>query len=248
MTALMEVRDLRAGYGAGPDILNGLSLDIEEGATYCVIGPNGAGKSTFLKAVSGSLRPRAGMVSFAGKDLTGLGAEKILAAGVSFIPQDPSIFQEMTVRENMMMGGYLLKSRVRAAERCDEVVKGFPALAERLSQQAGLLSGGQQQMLALARGLMLQPRLMLVDEPSLGLAPKVVNEVFAVLADLVSGGLTLLLVEQNVARGLAATDKGIVLDLGTIRFEAPSEEVLQDPRIRELYLGASAPLNSDNES
>jgi branched-chain amino acid transport system ATP-binding protein len=235
---LLEVSDVRAGYGVGPEILSGISLEVEEGRTYCIIGPNGAGKSTLLRLICGLLRPRAGEVRLDGRVLNGLRPDQILGLGICFVPQDRTLFPEMTVRENLVMGGYLERDRKVLDQRMGEVLGLFPILAERRSQMAQTLSGGEQQMLALARGLMIRPRLMMVDEPSLGLAPQATEQVFGILRRLREElGVTLLLVEQNVRKGLEVSDWALVLDLGTKRFEGPAEEILADPRIRDLYLG-----------
>lgn len=239
--ALLEINDLTAGYGAGPDILTGVSLEVEEGKTYCIIGPNGAGKSTLLKVISGLLAPRAGTVTFDGTEIGGKRPDIVLSNGVCFVPQDGSLFPEMTVRENLVMGAYLTRDRDAIARRVDEMMDLFPILGERSSQMAQTLSGGEQQQLLLARALMINPKMMMIDEPSLGLAPQVATQIFDVIRSLSRDhGMTLLLVEQNVRMGLAVSDWSFVLDLGTKRFEGPAETVLDDPRIRDLYLGKLA--------
>lgn len=234
---LLELSDVTAGYGGGPDILEGLSLDIDQGNTYCMIGPNGAGKSTVLKVVGGILAPRAGSVRFQGAEVGGLRPDQLLERGICFVPQDPSLFTKMTVRQNLMMGAYLQSDRSVARSRLDEVLEMFPLLAEKERQPAGTLSGGQQQILLMARALMIEPTLMMIDEPSLGLAPQAADQIFEVIAELKNLGITLLLVEQSVERGLSVSDWAFVLDLGQKRFEGPSDQILSDPRIRELYMG-----------
>lgn len=239
--ALLEASGVRAGYGAGPDILTDVSLSIEEGVSYCIIGPNGAGKSTLLKTVAGLLTPREGTITFAGEDIGGLRPDRVLRAGVCFVPQDRTLFPEMTVKENMVMGGFLVRDRRLIEERMERAFAMFPRLAERSSQLAQTMSGGEQQILALARALMIEPRLMMIDEPSLGLAPQINAVVFDAIGRLSSEmGITVVLVEQNVKKGLESTDRAFVLDLGTKRFEGPSDRILDDPRIRELYLGSLA--------
>lgn len=239
--ALLEINDLTAGYGAGPDILTGVSVEVEEGRTYCIIGPNGAGKSTLLKVISGLLQPRAGSVVFNGTEIGGRRPDIVLSNGVCFVPQDGSLFPEMTVRENLVMGAYLNRDKASIAVRSDEMMDLFPILGERSSQMAQTLSGGEQQQLLLARALMIRPKMMMIDEPSLGLAPQVANQIFDVIRSLSTDhGMTLLLVEQNVRMGLAISDWSFVLDLGTKRFEGPADTVLDDPRIRDLYLGKLA--------
>lgn len=234
---LLQVSEVTAGYGSGPDIISGLSLDIDEGLTYCIIGPNGAGKSTLLKVVAGILDPRRGSIRFQGEELAGLRPDEILAKGICFVPQDPSLFPKMTVRKNLVMGAFLEKDRSVLAERIEEVFSIFPILAEKSNQKAATLSGGQQQMLLLGRALMIKPRLMMIDEPSLGLAPQAADKVFAALEGLKARGITVLLVEQSVERGLNVSDWAFVFDLGQKRFEGPSGEILADPRIGQLYMG-----------
>jgi branched-chain amino acid transport system ATP-binding protein len=246
--ALLELRDVRAGYGSGPDILNGVSLEIEEGSTSCVIGPNGAGKSTLLKAIMGLLKVRGGEIEFDGEPLTGRRPDEVLARGVCFVPQDRSLFPEMTVRENLAMAGYSLGRRKRYESRIDAALEAFPALAERRSQRARTLSGGEQQMLALARAWILKPRLLLVDEPSMGLAPQVTRQVFEVVRRFRELGMTVLLVEQNARQGLECADHGIVLDLGRKRFEGDAGSILTHPDVRELYLGKQLDSNGSGGS
>lgn len=238
--AILEITDVSAGYGAGPDILKGLSLEVEEGKSYCIIGPNGAGKSTLLKVISGLLPARSGDIVFRGKSLARRRPDQVLAAGVCFVPQDQALFPEMTVRENLVMGAYLVKDRGVVKERLDKVYEMFPILAERAGQDAGKMSGGQQQMLAIGRALMIDPILLMLDEPSLGLAPQIAQQIFSQVEQLKSLGLTVLLIEQNAQRGLELAEWGVVLDLGIVRFEGPSDGILDDPRIRELYLGKAA--------
>jgi branched-chain amino acid transport system ATP-binding protein len=239
--ALLEVRGVRAGYGSGPDILTDISIDVEEGRCYCIIGPNGAGKSTLLKTVAGLLKPRAGDITFAGQSIAGRRPDQILSAGVCFVPQDRTIFPQMTVRENLVMGGYLLRDRGKLEAKIDELMTSFPLLAERSNQLAQTMSGGEQQMLVTARALMIEPKLMMIDEPSLGLAPQISEQIFEIIRSLTAElGITVLLIEQNVKKGLEAADWAFVLDLGTKRFEGPSDQILDDPRIRDLYLGKMA--------
>ena len=235
--ALLEVRDVDAGYGAGPNILKGLSLQVEAGKSYCIIGPNGAGKSTLLKVISGLLPTRAGEVTFRGVPFNGARPDQVLAAGICFVPQEQAVFPEMSVRENLVMGGYLVKDRGLIKTRMDRVFELFPSLAERASLDAGKLSGGQQQMLTLGRALMIDPDILMLDEPSLGLAPQVADQIFATIRDLEDLGITIVMVEQNAVRGLQLADWGVVLDLGIVRFEGPADTILEDQRIRELYLG-----------
>ena len=246
--ALLEVRNVRAGYGSGPDIITDISIDVEEGRSYCIIGPNGAGKSTLLKTIAGLLSPRDGDIVFDGQSIAGRRPDQVLAAGVCFVPQDRTIFPEMTVRENLVMGGFLLRDKKLVEQRVDELMDRFPRLAERSSQLAQTMSGGEQQMLVMARALMIRPRLMLIDEPSLGLAPQITSQIFGIIRSLTSEmGITVLLIEQNVKKGLEVADWAFVLDLGTCRFEGPADEIVDDPRIRDLYLGQLADAAKDTE-
>ena len=239
---MLELVDVSAGYGEGPDILDGLSLQLEKGRAYCMIGPNGAGKSTVLKLVGGIIAPRAGSVRFEGADVGGLRPDQLLQRGICLVPQDPSLFTKMTVRRNLTMGAYLETDRSVVRQRLEEVFEMFPILAEKERQTAGTLSGGQQQILLLGRALMMKPTFMMIDEPSLGLAPQAADRTFEIIEDLKAMGITLLLVEQSVERGLAAADWAFVLDLGQKRFEGPSDQILADPRIRELYMGKAPTL------
>lgn len=242
MTALLRLNAVRAGYGSGPDILTDVSIDVEQGRSYCVIGPNGAGKSTMLKVISGLLKPRDGEVVFEGAQIGGRRPDQILGAGICFVPQDRTVFPDMTVKENLVMGGYLVRDRQKLAERLEQVMEIFPILSERSSQAAQSMSGGEQQLLALGRALMIDPKLMMIDEPSLGLAPQAARQVFATIRRLSDElGVTILMVEQNVRMGLELADHAFVLDLGTKRFEGDSSELAEDARVRDLYLGSMAP-------
>jgi len=235
--ARLEVEDLVAGYGIGPDILTGLTLRIEPERSYCIIGPNGAGKSTLLKVICGLLPPRRGAVRFDGASLAGLRADQVLQRGICYVPQDRSLFPDMTVRENLRMGGYTLRDRAEVDRRIVAVQEMFPILGERMGQLAKTLSGGQQQQLLLGRALVLRPKIIMLDEPSLGLAPKVSRQIFDAMARLKAAGISIIVVEQNARLGLDFADWGCVLDLGRLVFEGPSGSVLADPRIEELYLG-----------
>jgi branched-chain amino acid transport system ATP-binding protein len=235
--ALIEIEDVVAGYGLGPDILTGLSLSIEGDRSYCIVGPNGAGKSTLLKVICGLVPARRGRVVFDGAPLNRLRADQILHRGICFVPQDRALFPDMTVRENLRMGGYILKDRAEVDKRIAAVYEMFPILEERRGQYAKTLSGGQQQMLLLGRALVLKPRVIMLDEPSLGLAPLVSRQIFDAMERLKQAGITIIVVEQNARLGLQFADWGCVLDLGKAHFEGPSQAILDDPRIAELYLG-----------
>jgi len=239
MTNLLDMRNLVAGYGYGPDIIHDFNLQIKKSEVKCIIGPNGAGKSTVLKAITGVLKPRSGAVEFEGKDIAGKEAYQIMRQGICFLPQERAIFPNMTVAENLKMGTYSLQDKRLAEERIHHAIETFPVLGERLHQLSGTLSGGQQQ-LVYARAFAIQPKLMLIDEPSLGLAPALVEQTFQHIANIASSGIAVILVEQNAFRGLEAADYGVVMDLGKLVFEKPANEVLQDQRIRELYLGKAA--------
>lgn len=246
MMGTLIIKDIVAGYGSGPNILKGLSLTVESCKTYCIIGPNGAGKSTLIKAIAGLLKPREGTIEFKGEIINGLRADQILQLGICYVPSDRSLFPDMTVKENLRMGGYILRNSKLVESRIEEIYAQFPVLSEKSSQMAKTLSGGQQQLASIARAMMLKPELLMLDEPSLGLAPKVVQQIFSTITTLREQGLTIMLVEQNARKGLENADQGVVLDLGTISFVRPATEVLQDARIQELYLGKrSTPLQME---
>jgi branched-chain amino acid transport system ATP-binding protein len=237
MTALLEVTNITAGYGDGPAILDGAHLTVVPGKVHCIIGPNGAGKSTLLKAICGMLKIRKGDVVLKGERLNGLRPDQILRKGICFVPQERALFPKMTVRENLRMGGFILGNAKELDRRVDAILDRFPILRERANQHAGTMSGGQQQTLAMARTLIIRPDIVMLDEPSLGLAPKIVQEMFSIMKMMSEEGVTVLLVEQNALMGLKNSDIGVVLDLGRTLIEGPAADVLADPRIQELYLG-----------
>lgn len=245
--AILELENVSAGYGSGPDILKGLSLKIEAGKSYCIIGPNGAGKSTLLRVICGLLHPRQGVITYKNDVLNNLRTDEILRRGISFVPQDRSLFPDMTVKENLRMGGFILSNGKELQNRVEHVMQMFPRLKERSNQRAKTLSGGEQQMLALGRALILNPELIMLDEPSLGLAPKIARQIFENVRQLKDQGMTVILVEQNARMGLESVDWGCVLDLGTNSFEGPAESVLNDPRIQELYLGKKRQARGEAE-
>lgn len=243
---LLEIRDVHSGYGSGPDILTGVSMDIDEGGAYCIIGPNGAGKSTLLKTIAGLVATRSGEITFDGRSIGRTRPDRVLAMGVCFVPQDRTLFPEMTVKENLRMGAFLERDRQKVNKRLSEVLQLFPILGDRSGQLAQTMSGGEQQMLAMARALMIRPRLMMIDEPSLGLAPQITNQIFGIIHQLREEmGITVLLVEQNVRRGLEVTEQAMVMDLGKNRFTGRSDQIAGDPRIRDLYLGTLATGGAD---
>ena len=237
MHSLLQVKDLNTGYGYGPDIIHDFSFSIEKKEVKCIIGPNGAGKSTLLKAIAGILKPRSGEIVFDGEKISGKEAYQIMRLGICFLPQERAIFPNMTVAENLRMCAYSIKNKQTAEIRIREAIDMFPVLGQRLHQLAGTMSGGQQQQLVYARAFTIKPKIILIDEPSLGLAPALVEQTFEHIKQIASSGIAALLVEQNAFRGLQTAEYGIVMDLGRLVFEKPASEVLQDQRIRELYLG-----------
>lgn len=236
---LLRVRDLDAGYGA-VQVLWRVCMEVRAGEVVALIGPNGAGKSTFLRAVSGLLRPWRGTVTLDGREIAAWPAEAIVRLGMAHVPQGRRLFPELTVRENLLLGAYTRSDRPSVERDLRDVLDLFPALRKRLTLPAEQLSGGEQQMVALARSLMARPRLLLIDEPSLGLAPIVVDALIGVVGDLKARGTSVLLVEQDVAVALSRADRGYVLETGRIVLEGPAADLLENPRIRALYLGLEA--------
>jgi branched-chain amino acid transport system ATP-binding protein len=239
MPGILELDSVVAGYGAG-DILKGVDLSIEAGTVTCLIGPNGAGKSTVLKTVSGLLRPRLGTVTFDSEDLGGLSPKARLLRGIVHVPQERSLFPAMTVADNLLMGGYAIKDQKVVQARIEQAIAAFPICAKRSKDHAGSLSGGEQKQVELARTLVLDPRLILLDEPSIGLDPKSRALVFASIRRLAETGRTVLLVEQNARSGLSAADVGAVLESGVVRLVASGASLLEDPEVARLYLGAAS--------
>jgi len=237
------LRDVVAGYGFG-DVLRGIDLDVEPGEITCLIGPNGAGKSTVLRAVSGLLRPRRGTIHLDDADVTGFSPRRLLSLGVVHVPQERSLFPLMTVWENLLLGGYVTRDRRAVRRRAEELAERFPLIQERRRERAGSLSGGEQKTVEIARSLMLDPKVLLVDEPSIGLAPRSRGEVFATLASLSGGGWTILLVEQNARSGLAISQHGAVLEGGVVKYRGPGRKLLDDPEVGRLYLGVRTELSA----
>ena len=233
--SLLQVEKIVAGYGV-KEVLHGVSLQVRPREIVAVIGPNGAGKSTVLKSVMGYLKLRAGQIFFNGRDITDREPHELVWLGISFVSQGRVIFPEMTVQEHLDMGTWTLAARERA-EAYEKVYKLFPHLAERKGQKASTMSGGERQMLSLARALVIEPQLLILDEPSLGLSPKFVDQVFEKIVEINQLGVSVLMVEQNAARALQSSNRGYVLELGENRFEGPSHALLADEEVRRLYLG-----------
>jgi len=232
----LKLHNVVAGYGGG-DILQGVDLDVEKESITCIVGPNGAGKSTVMRAVSGLLKPRLGTITFNGRSITGLNPRQILALGIVHVPQDHSLFTEMTVRENVRLGAFTLNDAKLVNQRFSEIEELFPIVKTRAGDQAGSLSGGQQRLVEFARSLMLDPTLILLDEPSAGLDPQTLKQVFETVSLMHRRGRTILMVEQNVRSGLGVSTHCIVMESGKVRLEGTSKEILSNPEIGHLYLG-----------
>lgn len=232
--SILDVSDLRVGYGR-IEAVHGISFRAEVGALVTLVGANGAGKTSILSAVAGLLRPRGGTVTFRGRDITRRAAHHLVADGLVMVPEGREVLGTMTVAENLRLGAW--HQPAGADQRSDEMFGRFPVLAERRDLPAGSLSGGEQQMLAIARALMAQPALLLMDEPSMGLAPKIVDEVFDVISSIRDSGTTVVLVEQNAKRALKAADYGYVIETGTVAHAGPAADLLHDDRVVQAYLG-----------
>ncbi len=238
-TSLLSLTDVTAGYGAGL-VLKGVNLTVEKGQIVCVIGPNGSGKSTVLKTISGLLGVKSGTVMFNGEEISGITSRRRLDLGIVHVPQDRSLFPGMTVRENMMMGAFILTDHKLIEERMEKATELFPIVRQRSSAMAGSLSGGEQKQVEVARSLMLDPALILLDEPSIGLDPKSRKLVFESIKALAADGRTILLVEQNARSGLAVSTMGAVLEAGKVALTGKGVDLLDDPEVARLYLGAKA--------
>ena len=236
MSELLRIEDLRVNYG-GIEAVKGINISVEEGQIVNLIGSNGAGKSTTLRTISGLVKPRTGKLTFAGTDITGMDPTNVVKQGITMSPEGRRIFADMTVKENLRIGGYLRKDDL--TEDIEMVFDLFPRLREREWQLGGTLSGGEQQMLAVGRALMAKPRLMMLDEPSLGLAPLVVKDIFDIIQKINAQGVTILLIEQNANMALRIAHKAYVLETGNITMEGTGAELLADERIKEAYLGKS---------
>ena len=236
MSALLRVEDLKVTYG-GINAVKGIDLHVNQGELVALIGANGAGKSSSLKAITGLLTPAAGVIQFADQPTNGQPAYELARLGLGLVPEGRGVFKRMTILENLQMGAFM-KSDAKAIDRkLEEVFYYFPRLKERLSQLAGTLSGGEQQMVAMGRAMMAEPKLLLLDEPSMGLSPIMVDTIFDVVRNLSKNGMTILLVEQNARLALQMADRAYVMESGLITLTGPGSELLQDPRVRTAYLG-----------
>jgi neutral amino acid transport system ATP-binding protein len=229
-----------AGYVPEVDILGGVSVSVNEGEIVTIVGPNGAGKSTLIKTIFGLLQPREGRIVFRDEDIGGRRPHDITRLGLSYVPQLDNVFPSLTVEENLEMGSL---DRSRTKDQKDRMYELFPRLGERRSQPAGTMSGGERQMVAMAKALMTDPQVLLLDEPSAGLAPAFVDAIFEKTQEVNQEGVTIVMVEQNARRALAMSDRGYVLDLGKDRFEGPGKDLLEDPKVAELYLGGTARID-----
>ena len=244
---LLELKDIEAGYGRAALVLRGLTIQVPPSSIICLVGPNGAGKSTVLKVASGLLAPRSGTIIVDGVDVTGRGPSNMLDAGLAHVLQGHSVFREMTVEENVMLGAYSLRDKALIAERVDFVRSLFPVVGDRWKALAGLLSGGQQKQVEFARSLMVSPKVVLLDEPSMGLDPKTTSTVFEQVVRMRDAGTAVLLVEQNARRALETADIGCVLDLGKVHISGPAPELLADPQLSALYLGGARSVTATSK-
>ena len=238
MTHLLRLEGIWAGYG-GSDVLRDLTFSVPEGGITCVVGPNGAGKSTILRVVSGQITPRLGTITFNGVNVTGKNPRQMLALGVVQVAQNHSLFPDMSVRENVEMGGFLLKDRGEVVRRLKKIEELFPVVVDRAHDKAGSLSGGQQRLVEFARCLMLDPKLVVLDEPSMGLDPKTLRAMLDQVRLMWNDGRTVLLVEQNVRAGLSLATQAVVVESGNVRLKGSGDEVLNNPEIAKLYLGGA---------
>jgi len=236
MSALLQVTDLRVAYG-GIQAVKGVSFQVNEGELVSLIGSNGAGKTTTMKAITGSLLPTAGRIEYLGRDIRGQGSWDLVKQGLVMVPEGRGVFTRMSILENLQMGAYLRRDKAGIQDDIERVFHLFPRLKERSAQLAGTLSGGEQQMLAMGRALLSRPRLLLLDEPSMGLSPLMVDKIFEVIADVAGLGVTLLLVEQNASRALKMAQRAYVMESGEISMQGEAKALLHDPKVRAAYLG-----------
>ena len=236
MHTILKLNGVSAGYG-GTEIIRDVSLEVNRGEVVTIVGANGAGKTTTLRTICGIVRPTGGTIEFEGKRIDGMRSDQIVALGLTMIPEGRQLFPHISVRDNLLMGAYKPSARATYKRRIEEVLEIFPLVRERLDQFAGSLSGGEQQMVAIARGLMSNPDLLMFDEPSLGLSPLLVSQVFGVIDQIVSIGTTVLIVEQNIVHTLRIADRGYVLENGEITMTGTGQELLDNPHIKKAYLG-----------
>lgn len=233
---MLKLQGVSAGYG-GTEIIRNVSLEVKKGEVVTIVGANGAGKTTTLRTICGIVKPTSGSIEFEGCKLDGLRSDEIVAAGITMVPEGRQLFPHISVRDNLLMGAYKRSARAVANQRMEEVLQIFPRVGERLEQMAGSLSGGEQQMVAIARGLMSNPALLMFDEPSLGLSPLLMAQVFDVIDQIVELGRTVLIVEQNIVHTLKIADRGYVLENGEITMSGTGQELLENPHIKKAYLG-----------
>jgi branched-chain amino acid transport system ATP-binding protein len=236
---MLKVKDLKVNYG-GIEALKGISFDVEQGQIVTLIGANGAGKSTTLRAISGLVKTASGAINFMGRDIIPFNAQQVVAEGIAMVPEGRRVFDNLTVKENLKIGAYLRKDKDEIESGIEDIYQRFPRLKEREWQLAGTLSGGEQQMLAVGRAMMARPKLLMMDEPSLGLAPLVVRDIFAIIRELKSEGITILLIEQNANAALRCADQAYVLETGRITMSGSGAQLLADQRVRDAYLGSAA--------
>ena len=236
MDPILKIEDIHSGYGK-IEVLHGVSMRVDPAEIVCIIGPNGSGKSTLLKTIFGLIKPTKGTVCFSGKEVTLEEPEDKVESGIAYIPQAKNIFPSLTVKENLEMGGTPLRDCGAIAKAVEAILQRYPVLEKRQKTRAGSLSGGEKQLLALARAAMVRPRLMLLDEPSIGLAPKIIEEIYERIAEINRDGVTFVIVEQNARKALASADRGYVLDLGVNRLEDTGEGLLDNEEVKRLYLG-----------
>jgi branched-chain amino acid transport system ATP-binding protein len=248
LSALLEVENLYAGYGPGGDILQGVDLSVDKGDYVCIIGPNGAGKSTLMRVIAGVLAPRKGRVLFEGRDIGSRRPDLVFRDGIVTVPQGRNTFPDMTVWENMLMGAYSIRDRKLVKERIERVIELLPVVKEKRHVRAGLLSGGQQKQVEIGRAMLVDPKLLILDEPTMGLEPRIARVVLERVERLRQEGTTVLMVEQNARLGLAAAQYGCVMELGRIKLRGSGVKMLEDPEVIRLYLGEEAGTETLNQN